>query len=193
MDGCLDAAVSRWLYQPPFDVVIHAFKFGRLEFLGSDLAAGLQLNLQESSQEIDVIVPIPLHWLRLRTRGFNQAEAIARPLALSLGRPLVKALRRRRSTKAQTLLTRGQRHQNLRLAFAQVRRQRHRIEGRRVLLVDDVVTTGATLESAARCLIELGAAAVIGATAGRTPGSRIETPTRERDGRLWRNSLTRKP
>ena len=170
--GCsLDSVISRWSYEPPFDSVIHALKFGRLEFLGEELAGGLHSSLAEAEREVDVVVPIPLHWRRRLTRGYNQAEAIARPLAGLLGLPLVRALRRRRHTRAQARLSRVAREHNLRLAFAPVPHQCARIASRRLLLVDDVVTTGATLEAAAECLREQGATEIRAVTAARTPRS----------------------
>lgn len=166
--SALDGLLSRWAYAPPFDAVIQALKFGRLEFLGRDLADGLQCLLVEEEQEIDVVVPIPLHWHRRMARGYNQAEAIARPLAQHLGRPLVRTLHRPQPTRPQALLGRRQREMNLRRAFAVSRRLSGRIVGRRVLLIDDVVTTGATLETAAECLRQAGAQSVLALTAGRT-------------------------
>lgn len=163
-------ALSRWSYEPPLDAVILALKFRHLEFLGRDLADGLHsLLLEAQVTEIDVVVPIPLHWHRRMARGYNQAEAIARPLAQRLGLPLVRALRRRRWTRPQALLRRGQREINLRRAFAFQTRQTVRIRGQRVLLVDDVLTTGSTLENAARCLRRGGARSVLAVTAGQTP------------------------
>ena len=166
----LSEILSGWTYQPPLDAVIRGLKFGRLEFLGRDLAAGLQRVLADAEGEFDVVVPIPLHWHRRLTRAYNQAEAIARPLARHLDLPLVEALRRRRATRAQAQLTRTQREINLRLAFAPIEHKCAKIVGRRILLVDDVVTTGATLESAARCLRDRGVRSVTAVTAGRTPG-----------------------
>jgi len=167
--AALDALLSRWSYEPPFDAVIHGLKFGRLEFLGRDLADGLHDLLEDVAWEIDVVVPIPLHWHRRLARGYNQAEAIAEPIARRLSLPLVKALRRRRPTKPQAKLSRAQRETNLRLAFAPVRHRCARIAGQRLLLVDDVVTTGATVEAAGRCLRDHGARSVVALAAGRTP------------------------
>jgi len=170
--SALDALVSGWSYEPPFESVIHALKFSSMEFLGPDMAAALHHLFVDSLPEFDVIVPIPLHWYRRSRRGYNQAEAIARPLARLLARPMVQALRRRRLTRPQARLGRQQRGMNLRLAFAPIRAQRARITNQRVLLVDDVVTTGATLEAAARCLREVGAHSITALTAGRTLGRR---------------------
>ena len=167
--SALDEWLAGWSYEPPFDAIIHGLKFRRLEYLGNDLAAGLQTILVDEKREIDVVVPIPLHWHRRLSRGYNQAEAIARPLARQLGLPLVHALRRRRPTRPQAQLNRRQRDTNLRLAFAIRRRHCATIGARRLLLVDDVVTTGATMEAAARVLIRHGALSVLGVSAGRTP------------------------
>ena len=174
--SALDGWVSGWSYEPPFDAVIHGLKFGRLEFLGQDLADGLHRLIGDVERNIDVVVPIPLHWHRRLTRGYNQAEAIAKPLARQLGLPLVHALRRQRRTRPQARLNRVERETNLRLAFAPRNSQCARIAGQRLLLVDDVITTGATLEVAARCLRSQGARSVLGLTAGRTP-----VPGRSRD------------
>ena len=127
-----------------------------------------------------MVVPIPLHWSRRLVRGYNQAESIAKPLARRCGLPLVRALRRRRSTRQQALLDRNERETNLRLAFAVRCSQRTKVAGQQVLLVDDVVTTGATLEAAAGCLREAGARSILGLAVGRTPA--IHEPKRSNLG-----------
>ena len=185
----LDFLLSRWTYRPPFDAVIQAFKFGRLEFLGRDLADGLHPLVVDRLQEIDLVVPVPLHWMRLRSRGFNQATAIARPLASGLELPLRNALRRRRATISQSSLDRESRRQNLLGAFVARGRSRETIRERRILLVDDVVTTGATLEAAARCLRDHGALSVGAATAGRTPATSAPGSTGSTN-QVWKPSLT---
>ena len=169
-ESALDGLHSRWSYKPPFEAVIHGLKFGKLEFLGQDLADGLHQLVLDEAPETEIVVPIPLYWHRRMTRGYNQARAIAAPLARRLGIPMIHALRRRRPTRPQARLKRGEREINLRLAFAPVRHRSAKIAGRRLLLVDDVVTTGATLEAAASCLRNHGAHSVWAVTAGRTPG-----------------------
>jgi ComF family protein len=114
---------------------------------------------------VDAVVPVPLHRRRLAERGFNQAVVIARPLARALGVPLVVGrLVRVRPTRPQVGLDAEARERNVRGAF----RVRRAVSGR-VLLVDDVWTTGATLAEAARVLVD-GGADVRTLTLARAPG-----------------------
>lgn len=107
----------------------------------------------------DLVVPVPLHWLRYLHRGFNQSEILARNLADKLGIPCrPRLLRRVRRTLSQTSRTPAQRRENVRAAFAA--RRDPAVEGRTVLLVDDVLTTGATAHNAAQALRTLKPARV---------------------------------
>jgi ComF family protein len=162
-----DRLLALWSYRPPLDAVVRGLKFGRLDYLGRHLAAALAEELGDRISGCDRVVPVPLHWRRRLSRGYNQAERIARPLAGRLGLPLVPALARRRATPPQSLLGRDERLANLRKAFRVTRPGR--IRGLHILLVDDVATTGATLDAAARALKHAGAAAVTALVAGRTP------------------------
>jgi ComF family protein len=162
-----DRLLALWLYRDPLDAVIQALKFGRLDYLGRHLAAALSEGLGERLGGFDAVVPVPLHWWRRLARGYNQAERIARPLAGRLGLPLLPALRRSRATRAQTSLGRTARAGNLRNAFRVPRPGR--VRGLNLLLVDDVATTGATLDAAAAALIRAGADGVTALVAGRTP------------------------
>lgn len=166
--ACLAAApytaeVARW---------VQRFKYPRPGILGLDPApkALLRLLLAEAAARAParpaLVVPVPLHRSRLRERGFNPAGELARPLARAWGvdfDPL--ALLRVRSTPSQTGLDRRGRRRNVAGAF----RVRARPIPRRVWLVDDVVTTGATLEEAARALRSAGAREVTALCAARTP------------------------
>jgi ComF family protein len=129
------------------------------------MAAEMAAVLHEWSPPVDAIVPVPLHWLRRRTRGYNQSESLAREIGAKAGVPLnTAAVRRHRRTgmQAQTpdAITR---RANVRDAFAPGRRP---IKGN-VLLIDDVSTTGATLDACARALLENGAATVYALTFAR--------------------------
>ena len=160
---------SGWSYETPLVEVIHALKFRRLAFLGAGIGRALALRHRDRLENVDLVVPVPLHWRRQLSRGFNQAEEIARPIAKQLGVPLVRALRRRAATRPQTGLDRAARAANLRQAFSLTRVGRSRLRGGRVLLIDDVVTTRNTLSTATRRLLESGtASSVICLTAGRT-------------------------
>ncbi|MEM1202443.1 MAG: ComF family protein [Acidobacteriota bacterium] len=157
----------RWVYGPPLDAVVAGLKFGRLDYLGFRLGEELARHLGPRLQGFDAVVPVPLHpWRRWR-RGYDQARLIALPLAGALGIPAVDLLRRRRATAPQSRLGRKGRRENLTGAFA-VRRPR-RVRGLRILLVDDVVTSGATVEAASRCLRAASASAVTVVSVARTP------------------------
>ena len=112
---------------------------------------------------IDGVVPVPLHRRRQLARGYNQSQLLARVLAEHLGVPVVEALRRVRRTRSQTQLAAPARWGNVRGAFAARRSRRQSCHGRRWLLVDDVVTTGATLAECVATLHRAGARGVVAA------------------------------
>jgi ComF family protein len=158
----VDRARAIGAYDGSLRAIIHALKYeGRrtvargLASLMSDRAAGL---LEGAA----CVVPVPLHRARRRARGFNQAADLARHLPL----PLVHALRRVRATATQTALPAAQRHRNVRGAFRPARRAR-RLAGAVVVLVDDVCTTGATLDACAAALKAAGVREVRALTAAR--------------------------
>jgi len=163
-----DRLLALWSYEPPLDAVVRGLKFGRLDYLGRHLGVALADALLPQLDGCDLVVPVPLHWRRRLGRGYNQAERIARPLACRLDRPLAQVLARPRSTPPQSGLGRPERLANPRRAFRP--RRRFPLAGRAVLLVDDVATTGATLDAAAAALKRAGAASVVAVVAGRTPG-----------------------
>jgi len=114
---------------------------------------------------IDAIVPVPLHPRKKREREFNQAELLARDLSREFGKPLIgNGVRRVKETQTQTKLAAAERRVNLRAAFTAGRGQ---VTGLRLVLVDDVFTTGATLDSCASLLVDQGAAAVMALTVAR--------------------------
>jgi ComF family protein len=142
--------------------VVHALKYGRRPSVAKPLAGLMAASAPELLHGVDRIVPVPLHQGRHRARGFNQAEELARHLEPAC---MMKALRRTRATPSQTDLPEAQRHANVRGAFAL--RRGGTVAGLCVLLVDDVCTTGATLEACARVLTEAGAREVRALTAAR--------------------------
>jgi ComF family protein len=111
---------------------------------------------------IDIVIPVPLHRLRLRKRGYNQAEWFARGLFADTapGKIAANLLRRTRPTKTQTALDKSYRRGNVAGAFSLAARAAETLHGQRVLLVDDVITTGATVTAAAATLLSGGCADV---------------------------------
>ena len=136
--------------------LLRRHKYGLDQSLGRALAEYLDAAPALEADAYDVVIPVPLHRSRLRWRGFNQAALLGAALARRLNCPLdVATLARVRSTASQTARDRAQRTRNVRDAFA-VRRPL-RVAGRRVLLIDDVMTTGATADECARVLRAAGA------------------------------------
>jgi ComF family protein len=139
-------------YDGALRAIVHAFKYDGRRSLAGPLAALLERHGRDVMVGADLVVPVPLHRSRTRARGFNQAEEIARHLPL----PMSLALRRVRATPSQTDLPAAKRHANVRGAFAVSRRAG--VGGAVVVLIDDVSTTGATLDACARALVEGGGA-----------------------------------
>lgn len=141
--------------------LVHRLKYGDR----TDLALTLGRMMAQAGRELlpdaGVIVPVPLHRTRLWSRRFNQAAALAQIVARQSEVPLAPlALARVKRTRQQVGLTRAQRADNLQGAFRVLPNARPQIEGRRVLLVDDVLTTGSTANAASRALLRAGASAV---------------------------------
>jgi len=148
--------------------LIHLFKYGGVVPLATPLASllGIVVHNEPTLAAVDVVVPVPLHPRRQRLRGYNQAEYLARKLANQLALPLdARSFVRIRDTASQTGLTPRQRRENVRGAFAV--RARSPFDAKRILLVDDVCTTGATLNACARTLKRAGASEVQAVTLAR--------------------------
>ena len=144
------------------DLVLR-FKYQGEHFLRRPLGAWLAEAWETDGRlrngpPIAALIPVPLHPQRRRERGFNQAESLCRLLGRRAGLPVWKALRRVRFTEPQARLGRDERLENLRGAFAAARRRP--VSGAHVLLVDDVFTTGTTVDECARVLRKAGAASV---------------------------------
>lgn len=148
-------------YDGSLRAIVHALKYQGRRSLAAPLGDLLRLHGASMLAGADAVVPVPLHWRRQWRRGFNQAHELARGLGLRVDTVLV----RRRSTRSQTGLSAEARGANVDGAFA-IRRRRT-VEGLTMVLVDDVSTTGATLEACARTLMENGAREVRTLTAAR--------------------------
>lgn len=153
-----DAARAACLYdETSRDPILKLKHADRLD-LAPMFARWLSRTARELIEEADAIAPVPLHPLRLLGRRYNQAAEIARPLCQMTGTPyLPDALVRRRATATQGGRSGSGRRRNVAGAFEAPASRRHLIEGRRILLVDDVLTTGATAEGCARALKAAGA------------------------------------
>ncbi len=149
----LACTIAKLEYAFPIDAAIKAMKFNRrLDYVPA--FSGLLLESMAClPDDIDALVPVPLHWRRQATRGFNQAEELCKPLIRYTGLPMLNNVKRTRATPYQSALDAGQRHSNLKLAFA----VRGRISSQHVLIVDDVITTGETCGQLAQVLLENGA------------------------------------
>lgn len=154
--------VAVWPHQDGWQQAILDFKFRNMPWLADALAAELAPMLPK---DYDLLVPVPLHPKRLRERGYNQSELLAKALSKQTGIPWQDSLERVRNTPHQTGLSREQRLKNLDSAFAVKRGKRGgEVTGKRVILIDDVFTTGTTLQQCAKVLYQHGAAEILGAT-----------------------------
>ena len=163
-----DCAVAPYLSRKVVREFIHSFKYEGRYHLRHQLAEWAAAGLEDErirAQSFDAFVPVPLHSTRRREREFNQAEVIAELLARRAGVPVRNAIQRIRYTTTQTRLDRHERMENLRGAF----RVRHpaTVQDRHLIIVDDVFTTGSTVEECARVLREAGAASVRALTVAR--------------------------
>jgi len=163
----VERLLAGWFYDGAMRQSLRGLKFHRLEYLGDALGTSLWTRHREVISDCTAVVPVPLHWIRTVQRGYNQSELIAAEVARRLELPLTRALHRRRATAAQSGLDLSERRRNVRGAFTW--RGRRTPVGGPWLLIDDVLTTGATLDSAARTLRRAGVTRVTGLVAALTP------------------------
>jgi ComF family protein len=141
--------------------LVHGLKYRDQLDLAAWMASWMRRAGDELIADADVVVPVPLHRRRLWTRRYNQSVLLAQGVARLSGKPLATgALLRIRATEQQVGLTADQRDRNVRGAFQVPAAEKIKVEGRRVLLVDDVYTTGATVKASTRALLRAGAVAV---------------------------------
>lgn len=159
----VERVVAPCVYEPPLDFYVHALKYRGARELGR--ALGLLVLEPHRAAVVDALVPVPLHPKRLRERGYNQAVEIARTLARELRVPLVlRGIRRVRAGPAQIGQSAAERRASMIAAFA-VERD---LAGARLAIVDDVITTGATVNSLAAELLRAGAEAIEAWAVART-------------------------
>ena len=159
-------ARALFLYEEPLKKVIHSFKYqGKTDSLPSFASFARNLPQFAEMKEVDLIVPVPLHPSRLRERGFNQALLLARAFFPKDRRVTPNLLIRSRPTAPQTGFSGTARRINLKNAFAIIKP--HRLAGKKILLVDDVFTTGTTVNECARVLKKAGAIEVLVLTLAR--------------------------
>lgn len=160
-------AVSAFPFFGEVRTAVHMFKYRNAAYfapyLGRRMYEAWQKNGDEFSPEL--VTYIPLHWIRYWRRGYNQAELLATELASYLGIPVQKTLSRKRHTGQQAMLSSGKRQKNMHGAFSPWHQDRYL--AKRILLVDDVLTTGSTLAEATNVLLDSGASEVYVATVAR--------------------------
>lgn len=176
----MDSVVVGFDFVPPWSSMIGALKFRSDVALAQVLTAPLAQAIRQSDptgrQMPDLIIPIPLSASRWQERGYNQAWLLAHQLARECGwlnRLHHGTLIRRQETGRLMQMQRDQREARIRHAFAVPPEEFHRVQGQHVALVDDVMTTGATANEAARVLLQAGAASVTGWFAARTPAPKL--------------------
>jgi ComF family protein len=152
-----DRAASFGFYEGTLRGLIHLYKYKGMKPLAGPLARFLDRAVP-IDQEFDAVVAVPLHWRKRWQRGFNQAELLAREVAKRRRVPLLKALKRKRATAVQASLASAGRRRNVAGAFAM--RPGRSVAGKKILLIDDVMTTGATASACASVLKRAGAQSV---------------------------------
>lgn len=158
-----ERAYSYGTYEGSLAALVHLFKYKGIRTLSKPLGELMARGLP-SSERFDAIVPVPLHWRKKLSRGFNQADLLAETIGRRTGIPVIHGLKRRRNTDTQAGLTNAMRRKNVDGAFVATSCA---FQGKRVLLIDDVVTTGATVSAAAKALCRAGAARVTVLTLAR--------------------------
>jgi ComF family protein len=167
----IDGIRSAFLFEGSMRQAIHELKYRSHQSLAETLARLMADYWRANPLPGDVLVAVPLHPARLRERGYNQAELLAHALGGMIGLPVMRAgLRRVRHTRPQMSLDAADRHENVQSAFdyrPATQDGADGVRGQRVLLVDDVCTTGSTLEACGLALRAAGAASVWGFTLAR--------------------------
>lgn len=162
--SALDSRCGAFSYEGAVKDLVHALKYRSVIKAAESLAQGMAQILP--TEHFDAIVPVPLHWIRFRQRGLNQAEALGIVISRLSGIPILNALMRTRATPTQTQLSQEERATNVKAAFTTC----FPVDGLSILLIDDVLTTGSTATACAEALKAAGAVYVMLITAAQTEG-----------------------
>jgi ComF family protein len=164
----LDYGRALALYVPPLDKMIHHLKYRRKTAIAKFLGLGMAnvMRTDHYLKKADIIIPVPLYWLKGLRRGYNQSRLLALQVARECGIGIQDALVRVKNTRTQTRLSDEGRTRNVRDAF---KLRSDNVQDRIVVLVDDVMTTGATIKECARVLKRSGARRVYSLVAAVTP------------------------
>jgi ComF family protein len=162
--GHLDGIIAAVVFAGPIREAIHSLKYGNNRALAAPLAAYMIAAWQQAGHPADCIVPVPLHASRQAERGYNQSALLARALGPAVNLPIdEKLVARHKATRQQALLNAAERRENVVGAFT----CQDAAAGKRIVLVDDVCTTGSTLEACGAALRAAGAASVWALTLAR--------------------------
>ncbi len=170
--------VACWRYETPVAQLISQFKYRRRYAYGQSLcqlaeksivSAYTQSDTDSSHGYPDALIPVPMHWFRRIRRGFNHSELLAQRMGQPLGLTIEHVIKRHQFTASQQSLNAAERKQNLKRAFALTATGMQKIQGKRLTLVDDVMTTGATARELSKLLINAGASEVHVWVLARTP------------------------
>lgn len=164
-----DKALFYGLYQGKLEEAILRFKFQDHPNLSVSLGRLLTEKFKKNGIQVDVVTWVPIHRRKLRLRGYNQAELLAKAFSSNLGLPCADLLSKKRETKPQSRLSREERLKNVLGVFEP--KASDGLLGKRILLIDDVITTGATASECARVLKEMGAEKVFVLTLARGTGT----------------------
>ncbi len=164
----LDHARAVCMLQSPARELVHALKYQGWRTVGDFMGQEMARRATPAERQAGCVIPVPTSERNLRRRGYNQAGIIAHALARELDLPVVAALGRQRQRGTQTVLNPMERRANVSGAFSLVPSLAERVAGQRVLLVDDVITTGATILAAVRALEPAAPASISGCAFART-------------------------
>jgi ComF family protein len=168
------SARSAMIYDEASKRLVLSFKYGDRLHVVPALAGWMQRAGESFLADADMIIPVPLHRWRLFLRRYNQAALLAQALSRNTGKPVeIDCLQRRRATKSQGKMNREKRKQNVKNAFCFTHRGIDKIKGKNIILIDDVLTTGATVNECSRVLLEAGAERVDVLTLMRTRSFQI--------------------